>query len=157
MSTINKILKTVGVAAVCDVIVEVAVGLAENDLDVKKFAGNFDAEDFVEDFANNFASSTLPALVVFGIDKLVNQNITSNKTIQYGLTAAEGVLAYPTGLSVFETNVFPKYFGDLSSPSFKDIPGNIKIIAANTMAQSLAFKYIWDSRDETTELDQTVD
>ncbi len=159
MSTINKIFKTVGVVAVCDVMGAGVMGLATNDFDVKAFAQNFAREKFFSDLSINVVSSTPAALGVFTIDKLVNQNITSNKTIQYGLTAAEGVLVFPTVSSITaKENEFSEFFKELSSPSFKEIAGITKVTAVNSMIQSLAFKYIWDSNDEATpEIDQKDD
>ena len=152
MSTTNKILKTAGVAIGCDVVAVGIITVLENEFNI------FDEDEFNVNFLD-VLFSTVPALGVFGIDKFVNQNITSNKTIQYGLTAAESVLAIPTVISVrTQENEFTKYFQKLSSPSFKGQAGMLKIIAANKMIQSLAFKYIWDSSDEKThELDQTDD
>lgn len=145
--SLNKIFKTVGVAAVFNVIG--AVGF-------NKIADKY--KSFVGYFAVNFAFSTLPALGMFGVDKFVNQNITSNKTIQYGLTSAECVLTLPAILSVIEQkNKFSDYCKTIFSPSFEDGAGTLKIITANSIIQSLAFKYIWDSSDETPALDPIAD
>lgn len=146
MSTINKILKTIGVAAVCDVI---GAGVIDIEVKViKKSHKSSDETTFANYFFANVFLTTLPALVAFGVDKFVNQNITSNKTIQYGLTAFESVLATLTILSVLSS--FPKHYEDLSDLDF--------CIEASILIQSLAFKYIWDSSDEATpELNQIVD
>jgi hypothetical protein len=159
MSTTNKILQTIRVAAVCDVMGAGVMGLAKNDFDVNEFTKDFGIKAFTEGFVINLFISTIPALGAIGIDKFVNQNITSNKTIQYGLTAAEGVLVFPTVFSVCtQKNEFTEFFKKLSSPSFKGQAGMIKVIVVNSMIQSLAFKYIWDSSDEATpEIDQKDD
>ena len=74
------------------------------------------------------------------------------------MTVAESVLVI---LKINSIELAPQYGNNLTklfSSSFKCQAGMFKIIAANTMIQSLAFKYIWDSSDEKThELDQTDD
>ncbi len=197
MSTITKILKTAGVSALCN---GITVYLSKDE-----------STEFSTQAAMSGALTTLPALVGgVGIDKFVNQSITSNKPIQYGLTAIESALILPGGISLFlelsgeehplqflysnkttqygltaieSSLIFPvvtalspqsqplKYFENLFSPSFEGNCGDSKLFALSTMAQSLAFKYIWDSSDEAapelnkqtdslelnTEIDQQVD
>ena len=149
MSTINKILKTLGVSALCN---GVSTFIIVNNYPTAASFGP------VICYAANTFFTTSPALVGFFIDKFVNQNITSNKTTQYGLTALESSLIFPGGISSLK--VFN--FTDLFSPSLKGNCGVSKLLTASTMGQSLVFKYIWDSSDETnpelnTEIDQQAD
>jgi hypothetical protein len=127
MSTTNKILKTAAL-----------IGFVDGGISyISTRESNF--KDFNETLDAFIACTTLPALVVFGIDKLVNQNITSNKNIQYGLTTVES-------------------YGIASKITSNSHDDSINIsIKTFIICKSLAFKYIWDSRDETPELDQTVD
>ena len=139
MSTITKILKTAGVSALC------------NGFNV--YLSNDKSIEFTK-AAMCAAFTTLPALAGVGIDKLVNQKFTSNKTTQYGLTALESSLIFPGGISSLK--VFN--FTDLFSPSLKGNCGVSKLLTASTMGQSLAFKAIWDSSDEIDpELDSGID
>ncbi len=122
MSTINKILKTSGVSALCNG----GTSFLENH-----------SQGFDVAFIIHGIFSTLPALAVVGIDKFVNQNITSNKIIQYGLTAIESALILPGGISLFlQLSVqesFTIFFKALCSPSLEDVDGKIKLLTASTM------------------------
>ena len=91
-------------------------------------------------------------------DKLINQNITSNKAIQYGMLAAETVLelGIVTGLSKaqknekFSVNEFKGFFSALFSTDFE-----AHVITAGAIGFSLIHKYIWDQPNESVEeLDQ---
>ncbi len=86
MSTINKILKTAGVSALCN---GVSTSIIVNNCPKDHLLGTKFA------FTVSTLLTTLPALVggVF-IDKFFNQSITSNKTTQYGLTALESTLIF---------------------------------------------------------------
>ena len=116
MSTINKILKTAAV-----------IGFFNGGI-------SYFQNSFVESFVTLGLVITLPALGVVVIDRVVNQNITSNKIIQYGLTAVETM------------GICPNFYGE----------DNVIMIAFTT-CQSLAFKYIWDSSDEIPELNTEFD
>ena len=120
MSTINKILKTAALMGFVD------GGFAC----MATYEKNF--EEFNQFFGILTALTTLPALVTVGVDKFVNQNITSNKIIQYGLTTVESYA--------------------LVSNFFNDI-----FITTFIICKSLAFKYIWDSNDETPELNPDIE
>ena len=78
MSTINKILKTAALTGFVD------GGIASMATYKKNFEG---VNEF---FGILTVCTSLPSLLgVMIIDRLVNQNITSNKIIQYGLTTVE--------------------------------------------------------------------
>ncbi len=149
MSTITKILKTAGVSALC------------NGVHLYLLKDKYKSIEFTK--AEMCAAfTTLPALAGFGIDKLVNQKFTSNKTTQYGLTALESSLIFPVVTAVVTAlsgqNKPLKYFTDLFSSSLKGNCGASKLLTASTMVQSLAFKSIWDSSDEMNpELDKQTE
>ena len=146
MSTITKILKTAGVSALCNGV--------STFIRVNNYTGNASSGPVIFFAASTFFT-TSTALAGVGIDKFVNQNITSNKTTQYGLIAIESSLMFSGVMSSLNT---VGNFTDLFSPSLKGSCGVSKLLTASTMGQSLAFKYIWDSSDEIDpELDSGID
>ena len=114
MSTINKILKTAALIGFVD------GGLAS----MATYKENF--EGFNQSLVYSAIFITLPALLGVGMDRVINQNITSNKIIQYGLTAVE---TYGIASNLHDDNSF-----------------FITLI----ICKSLALKNIWDSSDEPT-------
>jgi hypothetical protein len=138
MSTITKIFKTAGAAAFCNVISAFVVRDSENEI--------------LPAVIDNIIFVTLPALVGVGMDRVVNQKFTSNKPIQYALTSVESTLTAFT-LFYLISSSDQKSFKELCSENAK----NLTLLAANTMCQSLSFKYIWDSSDETHELNTEFD
>ena len=139
MSTITKILKTAGVSALC------------NGVHLYLLKDKYKSIEFTK--AEMCAAfTTLPALVGVGTDKLINQKFTSNKPIQYGLTALEsGLTAFTLFYLISSSD--QKSFKELCSEHAK----NLTLLAANTIPQSAIIKYIWDSRDETPELNPEID
>ena len=138
ISTITKIFKTAGVSALCNVISAFVVRDSENEI--------------LPAVIDNIIFVTLPALVGVGTDKLINQKFTSNKPIQYGFTALESTLTAFT-LFYLISSSDQKSFKELCSEHAK----NLTLLAANTIPQSAIIKYIWDSRDETPELNPEID
>ena len=141
MSTITKIFKTAGAAAFCNVISAFVVRDSENEIN-----------KILPAVIDNIIFATLPALVGVGTDKLINQKFTSNKPIQYGFTALESTLTAFT-LFYLISSSDQKSFKALCSEHAK----NLTLLAANTIPQSAIIKYIWDSRDETPELNPEID
>ena len=155
MSTINKILKTLGVSAGLNLVGEKVYNMTQSQ--------------HIECFGFLFPALTLPASVVCGIDQYINQNITSNKTTQYVLTAVESASILPTVFFLItaanaqqqnaqEQSLSQALFEAFCTPSLGNGSGEIKLYTAGVIIQSLAFKYIWDSSDEIDpELDSGID
>lgn len=96
-------------------------------------------------------------------DRLINQNITSNKAIQYGMLAAETVLELGilAGLSNQPSFVkeFQEYFSHLFSTDLINYYSvDAKKLIALVIGSSFIHKYIWDQPNESVvELDQNSD
>ena len=113
--------------------------------------------------------ATLIAGITVGLDKYINQNIISNKSIQYALTAVEGFMFVPTAVSISEGNLnFLTYFFESIIDTRAILAWNnklkehacLKVCTLSIIIQALALKYIWDQDDSsnatddiTTELD----
>jgi hypothetical protein len=86
-------------------------------------------------------------MLTTGIDKLIFQNITDNKVIQYGLTAASAVAGQLLVVSMFNDDKLSKHF---VFKTYEDDGENL-INKLSLIGQALAVKYIWDSNTETLE------
>jgi hypothetical protein len=116
-----------------------------------------DSDESLNSFGVFIALSIISGLPV-ATDKHINQNITSNKAIQYGLTAAEVVGEFCLFSGLTDSNDFYKgvneCFEDLLSTDFNGVKQSIIAVSA----LSFIHKYIWDQPNDTNvELDQNSD
>jgi hypothetical protein len=107
MHPIKKILPIIGISVVCNGI------------------GDMTTETLT--FAWYFLFSTLPALQGVAIDRIVNQSITINKTIQYALISVETFVMAASLEFIINTSLSSDW--------------GIGFIS--TMVQAAAIKYIW--------------
>ena len=92
--------------------------------------------------------SMLPAMCIRVIDLYANQKLFNNKPLQYGLTAVESLLFYPSILCIAGY----KEFFDLECVTkevITDVFGVITVLlTVLLLIQSLGFKYILDSANK---------
>ena len=105
MNTKEKILATTSVAIGLDVLGGI----------ILNFGKEFSAIKIMVDTLANVVFSTLPSGLAIIFDKYVNQNITSNKPVQYVMTAAEGFVMIPSVGSLHNQEIFFHIFCKVKS------------------------------------------
>jgi hypothetical protein len=147
--SINRILKSLGVIIGSDI--AFSVGIEYIFPEVLLFLD--DVMDNIEK-SNKGSSLIVPLLVskfippVVIVDKYINQKLTDNKCIQYGLTAFESI-GYLYGLtySAVGTIEMPKTTINMTSDKIKLV---LSLGMLKNLVENLALKYIWD---DTTDAD----
>ena len=146
MNTINKLLTSTAVAIGCNTATTIAGHY---------FVKNTLLDAFLKTLLFVSLYNTLSAIGVTLFDKYVNQNITDNKAIQYGLTAVESLLVSPIVASIInQRNEFPGFFKNFYSYQAKN---DDRVFTANIIILPLAFKYIWDNPSDNTTNDEILD
>ncbi len=113
-----------------------------------------------KDMLKCFSLTTLMAGITVVLDKYVNQNIISNKGIQYALTAVEGFMFLPTLWSIITKSNQISEFCAMIINTNKMFVGEklqnhayMKVLTSSIIIQALAFKYIWDQDDSSNTTD----
>ena len=107
-----------------------------------------------------FGPLTLMAGITVVLDKYVNQNIISNKGIQYALTAVEGLMFLPIVCLISGGwDKISKFLEMIINTDKMFVEGKLqkhacmKFLISSIIIQALAFKYIWDQDDSSNTTD----
>jgi hypothetical protein len=123
------------------------VALASNAAAAGLMAIKLDNSPFIDGLIVTSLFSTLPAIIATGIDKLVNQNISSNKYFQYGATALEAGL-----MSIGVSSCLVDLDSGKYLETFKELAQNLvelktskdsietKVFVLGAMIQGIGFK-----------------
>jgi hypothetical protein len=121
-------------------------------------------ETFKTVFGFTAGFSSFPAIIATGIDKLVNQNISSNKYFQYGATALEaGLMSIGVSSCLFALDsgkyleTFKEKAQNLVNLDTSEDSIATKIFFIGAMIQGMAFKYFLEDEKVADELQPEID